>query len=110
MAEVVISGDSVLTIERRWQRIRNIGARTFLLGDTACSCGSALCEAVVLQTDVMLDCGATETAGGVEAVQILVDAVPQVFLNLSVKWILWTDRGFVLPMATGQGFFKSTGC
>ena len=32
-------------------------------------------EGVVLQADVVLDCGATETAGGVEAVQILVDAV-----------------------------------
>ena len=34
---------------------------------------------VVLQGDVVLDCGATETAGGVEAVQILVDAVTQGF-------------------------------
>ena len=32
-------------------------------------------ETVVIQADVVLDCGATETAGGVEAVQILVDAV-----------------------------------
>ena len=32
---------------------------------------------MVLQADVVLDCGATETAGGVEAVQILVDAVKQ---------------------------------
>ena len=47
------------------------GSRTFYLG------GSELFETVVLQADVVLDCGATETAGGVEAVQILVDAVKQ---------------------------------
>ena len=35
--------------------------------------GSDLSDAVVLQADVVLDCGATETAGGVEAAQILVD-------------------------------------
>ena len=40
---------------------------------------SELFETVVLQADVVLDCGATETAGGVEAVQILVDAVKQGF-------------------------------
>ena len=34
-------------------------------------------ETVVLRADVVLDCGATETAGGVEAVQMLVDAVRQ---------------------------------
>ena len=51
-----------------------------------------LFEAVVLQIDVVLDCGATETAGGVEAVQILVDAVThKVFLILALKWTLW-DR------------------
>ena len=33
----------------------------------------------MLQADVVLDCGATETAGGVEAVQILIDAVTQGF-------------------------------
>ena len=37
----------------------------------------------MLQADVVLDCGATETAGGVEAVQILVDAVTQGFLILA---------------------------
>ena len=31
----------------------------------------------MLRADVVLGCGATETAGGVEAVQILVDAVTQ---------------------------------
>ena len=40
----------------------------------------------MLQADVVLDCGATETAGGVEAVQILVDAVNKVFLILASKW------------------------
>ena len=58
--------------------------RTFYLG-AARSCGPELFEAAVHQTDVVLDCGATKTAGGVEAVQILVDAVTQSFLNLSLK-------------------------
>ena len=46
--------------------------------DSLCYFGAAwgldseLFETVVLQADVVLDCGATETAGGVEAVQILV--------------------------------------
>ena len=40
---------------------------------------------MVLQGDVFLDCGATETAGGVEAVQILVDAVKQGFSASRVK-------------------------
>ena len=39
----------------------------------------------VLLADVVLDCGATETAGGVEAVQILVDAVTQGFPDSRVE-------------------------
>ena len=54
------------------------GSRTFYLG-AAWSFDSELFETMVLQADVVLDCGATETAGGVEAVQILVDAVTQGF-------------------------------
>ena len=46
---------------------------------------SELFETVVLQADVVLDCGATETAGGVEAVQILVDAVKQGFSDSRVE-------------------------
>ena len=46
---------------------------------------SGLFETVVLQADVVLDCGATETAGGVEAVQILVDAVTQGFPDSRVE-------------------------
>ena len=46
---------------------------------------SKLFETVVLQADVVLDCGATETAGGVEAVQILVDAVKQGFSDSRVE-------------------------
>ena len=42
----------------------------------------------MLQGDVVLDCGATETAGGVEAVQILVDAVTQGFPDSPVEWTL----------------------
>ena len=44
---------------------------------------SELFETLVLQADVVLDCGATETAGGVEAVQILMDAVTQGFPDCS---------------------------
>ena len=39
----------------------------------------------MLQADVVLDCGATETAGGVEAVQILVDVVTQGFPGSRVE-------------------------
>ena len=46
---------------------------------------SELFETVVLQADVVLDSGATETAGGVEAVQILVDAVKQGFSDSRVE-------------------------
>ena len=45
----------------------------------AWSFDSELFETVVLEAGAVLDCGATETAGGVEAVQILVDAVTQGF-------------------------------
>ena len=50
------------------------GSRTFYLG-AAWGFDSELFETVVLQADGVVDCGATETVGGVEAVQILVDAV-----------------------------------
>ena len=49
----------------------------------------------MLQADVVLDCGATETAGGVEAVQILVDAVTQVFVILALKWTFWADHAWL---------------
>ena len=39
----------------------------------------------MLQADVVLDCGATETAGRVEAVQILVDVVTQGFPGSRVE-------------------------
>ena len=31
----------------------------------------------------------------------------KIFLILALKWTLWTDHGFVLPMVTEQGYFKS---
>ena len=74
------------------------GSRTFYLG-AAWGFDSELFETVVLQADVVLDCGATETAGGVEAVQILVDAVKQGFSDSRVE----TDHGSVLLMVTGAG-------
>ena len=45
----------------------------------------------MLQADVVLDCGATETAGGVEAVQIVVDAVTQGFSDSRVE-VDYLDR------------------
>ena len=85
MAETNISGDSVLNdIRKDLAREVNTGSRTFYLG-VAWSVDSKLFETVVLQADVVLDCGATETAGGVEAVQILVDAVKQGFSDSRVE-------------------------
>ena len=60
------------------------GPRTFYLG-AAWGFDPEVFETVVLQSDVVLDCGATETAGGVEAVQILVDAVKQGFSDSRVE-------------------------
>ena len=75
VAEVIISGDSVLNDSRKdLAKEAKHGSRTFYLG-AAWGFDSELFETVVLQADVVVDCGATETAGGVEAVQILVDAV-----------------------------------
>ena len=56
----------------------NNEARTFYLGATW-TLDSELFGPEVLQADAVFDCGATETAGGVEAGQILVDAVRQGF-------------------------------
>ena len=67
VAEVIISGDNVLNDSRKD------------LAKEVWNFDSELFETVVLQADVVLDCGATETSGGVEAVQILVDAVTQKF-------------------------------
>ena len=71
------------------------GSRTFYLGAAWCF-DSELFETVVLQADFVLDCGATETAGGVEAAQILVDAVTQGFLILASKWTDSLDRPWFL--------------
>ena len=60
------------------------GSRTFSLG-AAWSFDSELFETVLPQADVVLDCGATETAGGVKTVQILVDAVTQGFPDSRVE-------------------------
>ena len=60
------------------------GCRTFYLG-ASWGFDSELFETVVLQADVLLDCGATETAGGVEAVQILAGAVRQGFSDSRVE-------------------------
>ena len=64
------------------------GSRTFYLG-AAWGLDS---ELFVLQADVVLDSGATETAGGVEAVQILVDAVKQGFFSDSRVEVDSLDR------------------
>ena len=60
------------------------GSRTFYLGASS-GFDSELFETVVLQADAVLDCGATETAGGVEAAQILVVAVKQGFSDSRVE-------------------------
>ena len=85
MAEAIISGNSVLNDIRKdlAKEVKN-ESRTFYLG-AAWDLDSELFETVVLQADVVLDCGATETAGGVEAVQILVDAVKQGFSDSRVE-------------------------
>ena len=74
-AEAIISGDTVRNDSRKdlAKEVKMDLARFIweLLGGF----DSELFETVVLQADVILDCGATETVGGVEAVQILVDAV-----------------------------------
>ena len=49
------------------------------MGSTAWSFDSELFEAVVLQADFDLDCGAMEPAGGEAEVQILVESVTQRF-------------------------------
>ena len=67
------------------------GSRTFLW-ELLGGFDSELFDTVVLQADVVLDCGATETAGGVEAVQILVDAVKQGFFSDSLVEVDSLDR------------------
>ena len=84
------------------------GSRTFYLG-AAWGFDSELFETVVLQADVVLDCGATETAGGVEAVQMLVDAVKQGFSDSRVE-VDSLDHGSVLLMVTGAGPSQESGC
>ena len=83
MAEAIISGNSVLNDIRKdlAQEAKN-GSHTFSLKATW-GFDSELFETVVLQAGVVLDCGTT--AGGVEAVQILVDAVKRGFSDSRVE-------------------------
>ena len=82
---MLISGDSVLYYSRKDPAKGGTnGSRTFYLG-AAWNFDSELFETVVFQADVVLDCGATESAGGVEAAQILVDAVTQGFPDPRVE-------------------------
>ena len=71
---------------------------------------SELFETVVLQPDVVVDCGATETAGGVEAVQILVDAVKRGFPESRVEVDSLDRPWFRLLMVTGAGLCQESGC
>ena len=77
VTEVSISGDSVLNDSRNYlaKDVKmDLASLTWeQLGVLILNC----LRTVVLQADVVLDCGAEEAAGGVEAVQILVDAVKQ---------------------------------
>ena len=106
MAEAIIFGDSVLKDIRKdlAKEVKMDLARFIweLLGALILNCLRQWC----FKRDVVLDCGATETAGGVEAVQILLD----VFLILASKWTLWIDHGFVFLMVTGAGVTQESGC
>ena len=85
VAEAIISGDSVLNdIRKDLAKDVKMDLARFYFG-AAWSFDSELFEKVVHQADVLLDTGATETAGGVEAVQILVDAVTRGFLGSRVE-------------------------
>ena len=98
-------GDSVLNDSRKdlAKEVKMDLAR-FVLG-ASWGFDSELFETVVLQADVVLDCGATETAGVVEAVQIL---VTQGFSDSRVEMV--TDHGFVLLMVTGARLSQESGC
>ena len=98
MAEAVISGDSVLNDSRKdlAKEVKMDLARFIweLHGVSVLNCLRQLC----FKRDAVLDCGATETAG-VEAVQILVDAVKQGFSDrIEVDFL---DRPWFC-FATGQ--------
>ena len=85
MAEAIISGDSVLNDIRK-DLAKEVNTDLALsTWEPRGVFDSELFETVVLQADVVLYCGATETAGGVEAVQILVDAVTQGFSDSRVE-------------------------
>ena len=79
MDEVIISGDSVLNDSGKdlAKEVKTDLARFTQeqFGVLILNCLGRLC----FKLNVVLDCDATETAGGVEAVQILVDAVTQGF-------------------------------
>ena len=85
VAEVIISGDSVLNDSPKDLAKEVIMDLALSFLGAAWSFDSELFETGVLQADVVLDCGAKETAGGVEAVQILVDAVTQGFPDSRVE-------------------------
>ena len=75
MAEVVIFGECRERQSREGGKGSEHGARTFYFGDSWEWWFRIVSSSVVLQDDVVLDCGATDTAGGVEAVQITVDVL-----------------------------------
>ena len=82
VADAIISGDSVLYDSRKeLAKEVKMDLASFIwevLGVSILNC-------LMVQADVVLDCGATETAGGVEALQILVDAVTQGFSDSRVE-------------------------
>ena len=85
VAELVISGDSVLTDNRKEvAKDRKMDLARFFLGGTAWSFDSELFEAVVLQADFDLDCGATEPAGVRGSADSGRFCDTKVFLNLSL--------------------------
>ena len=66
MVEAIISGEFPERYSNKSGKGGKNESRTFYLG-AVWGFDSELFETVVLQADVVLDCGATETAGGVEA-------------------------------------------
>ena len=85
MADAIISGNSVLNDSRKdlAKEVKMDLARFIweLLGVLILNCLRQWCFKRMLSWD----CGATETAGGVEAVQVLVDAVKQGFSDSRVE-------------------------
>ena len=103
VAGVIISGDSVLNDSRKdLAKEVNMDLARFTLephGVLVPNCLRHWCF-----KRVVLDCGATETAGVVEAVQILVDAMTQGFPDSRIQ-----VDSLDFAKVTGAGLFQESG-